>query len=220
MPDMIFICYADEKFIMQQERSIQAAINVGFQYYSTYNRDDLINTEFYKENKYILDLSRGGGYWLWKPFFILEAFKRISKNDIVVYSDCGDICNNGIVEFVSSYMNTNDILLVGREFINRQWTKRDCFVLMNCDSDNFHNGTQLEAGFCCFKKTDSVTSFLEEWLMYGKNKNIITDEPNICGKDNFPDFKDHRHDQSILSLLSIKYNIPRVGVGNFISYNV
>jgi hypothetical protein len=31
--------------------------------------------------------------------------------------------------------------------------------------------------------------------------------PNICGQQNSLEFKDHRHDQSILSLLVKKYNI-------------
>jgi hypothetical protein len=32
-------------------------------------------TEFYQEHKQILDRNKGGGYWLWKPFIILEALR-------------------------------------------------------------------------------------------------------------------------------------------------
>ena len=39
------------------------------------------------------------------------------------------------------------------------------------------------------------------------NKNILTDIPNACGLSNLPEFKDHRHDQSILSLLAKKHNV-------------
>ena len=33
------------------------------------------------------------------------------------------------------------------------------------------------------------------------------DIPNVCGVDNFPDFREHRHDQSVLSLLSVKHKL-------------
>jgi hypothetical protein len=34
----------------------------------------------------------------------------------------------------------------------------------------------------------------------------LTDIENAYGSDNYPNFKDHRHDQSIFSLLSKKYD--------------
>jgi hypothetical protein len=42
--------------------------------------------------------------------------------------------------------------------------------------------------------------------VYSENENIISDLPNIT-KPNLKGFKDHRHDQSILSNLAVKYNI-------------
>ena len=31
--------------------------------------------------------------------------------------------------------------------------------------------------------------------------------PNACGKENFPEFIEHRHDQSVLSLLKTRFGI-------------
>jgi hypothetical protein len=39
------------------------------------------------------------------------------------------------------------------------------------------------------------------WLTYCKDERIITDIPNTCGYGNYPGFIEHRHDQSILSIL-------------------
>ena len=55
------------------------------------------------------------------------------------------------------------------------------------------------------KNTNNI-NLLNEWLRYCRDPRIITDDPNMCGRPNFIEFKDHRHDQSILTILSIKYN--------------
>ena len=77
---------------------------------------------------------------------------------------------------------------------------------MNCDNEVYHNAPMIEAGTLVFKKTSLNEKFLNEWLFYCKNKNIITDIPNILGK-NDKEFIDNRYDQSVLSNLRIKYNM-------------
>jgi hypothetical protein len=91
------------------------------------------------------------------------------------------------------------------------WTKRDCFVLMDCDSKEYWNSPQVQAGINIWKNTPRVRSFLEEWLEYCKDPRIITDQPNTCGEDNLTEYQDHRHDQSILTNLLIKKGIRAFG---------
>ena len=47
-----------------------------------------------------------------------------------------------------------------------------------------------------------------EWLAYLTDRRIVSDDPNVMGKDNPKSFRDHRHDQSVLSLLSKKWGLP------------
>jgi hypothetical protein len=91
--------------------------------------------------------------------------------------------------------------------LNKTWTKRDCFVLMGCDSAEYWEAEQLMGGFSIFMKNEKNIKFLQEWLHYCCNKFIITDTPNTCGLENLPEFVDHRHDQSVLSILGVKHNI-------------
>ncbi len=77
---------------------------------------------------------------------------------------------------------------------------------MNCDSEEYYNASQCDASYQFYKKTDKTLKFLEEYNLYCSNENIISDLPNIT-KENLPEFKDHRHDQSILSLMAVKYKI-------------
>jgi hypothetical protein len=77
---------------------------------------------------------------------------------------------------------------------------------MNCDCDVYYDAPQVDASYQLFKKTPRVIEFLKEYDSYCSNENIISDLPNIT-QPNLPQFKDHRHDQSILSLMAVKHNI-------------
>ena len=44
---------------------------------------------------------------------------------------------------------------------------------------------------------------------YACDARIITDMPNVCGKQNYRGFIEHRHDQSIFSLLTKKYQVSQ-----------
>ena len=88
---------------------------------------------------------------------------------------------------------------------------------MNCDSENYWESIQIEAGFSVWKKTDFSIKILNEWLEYCCNWDIISDD-NL--NQNFNNFIDHRHDQSVLNNLSVKYNIHRdLYLRNFIECN-
>ena len=34
-------------------------------------------------------VTRGGGYWIWKPYIISKMLEQINENDILVYIDAG-----------------------------------------------------------------------------------------------------------------------------------
>lgn len=63
----------------------------------------------------------------------------------------------------------------------------------------------LHAAFSVWMKTEKNVEFISEWLRYVKDRRIITNEPNTCGLPNLPDFAEHRYDQAVLSLLSLKH---------------
>lgn len=202
-----FITYSDNNYTEQQIKLDEIASK--FFILNSYNRDWLITTDFYLKNKPILDLHRGGGYWLWKPFIILETLSKMEYGDILFYLDCGDIFTGGLYDFLKKYFdnsNIDSLLTYGGQNKQKWYTKRDTFSLMGCDEEKYHEHIQLEAGMICFKKTDNIINIVNEWLLYCTNPNISTDIKNITGP-NFNDFIDHRHDQSILTNLAIKYNL-------------
>lgn len=195
--------YDDSRFKLNESASKQSIAQI-----ESYSFNDLKNTHFYRQHEHILKQPKGIGYWLWKPYIILESLQKISDGDIVVYSDCGieiiadlnplyDICSNH--EPIMLFANSN--------FSNNTWTKRDCFVLMDCDSPFYWFGPHCDAAFSLWRKCPQSVAFLNEWIKYGSDERIITDLPNTSGKNNLPEFIDHRWDQSILSLLAQKYGV-------------
>lgn len=157
---------------------------------------------------------RGYGYWAWKPFVIKQTLDAVNEGDFVFYMDSGndiisdpeplyDLCsnNNGFMLFENRSGNPN-----GEIWNNREWTKKDCFTLMDCDTPDFVNGPQIDGAYQLYQKNKDTVKFVNEYLQYCLDPRIVTDEPNTTG-DNYSTFVDHRHDQSVASLLCLKYNI-------------
>jgi hypothetical protein len=71
-----------------------------------------------------------------------------------------------------------------------------------------YSGTgQLLASFVIIKNSWKSKLFVANWLTYASDERAITDLPNQLGKPNYPAFQEHRHDQSVLSLLGKKWNV-------------
>jgi hypothetical protein len=199
---------SNKLYIESRLRLNDSALKYGFDEVASYDFDDLKGTAFFEENKKLLLNPRGLGYWIWKPYILSETLKKVSEGDIVVYCDAGiEIIRN--VAPLFEICETQPILLFANGTLkNRVWTKRDAFILMKADSRKYRNGLQCDASFSVFKKCEQSILFLKDWLHFCCDERVVTEMPNVCGKKNFFGYKEHRYDQSILSLLAIKYNVP------------
>ncbi len=196
------VSYADENFVEQQE-FLHRIHKEGFVHHP-YTRKNLVKTKFYQENKELLDQAKGAGWWLWKPYYILETLKSAETNDFIIYSDCGDMFSPGLVEYLEKTLNDDDIslLLLGNAK-NGDMTKRDCFIKMNCDESDYHEANQLEAGFQVWRVCDESIKVVEEWLEFCRDKDIINNAPSTLGEE-LPGFTGHYNDQSILTNLAVR----------------
>jgi hypothetical protein len=209
--------YSDITHKKAQQQNTQTAIDIAkFDNVFSFNRND-IDQSFIEKNKHILDLNRGAGYWMWKPYVIKKALELIEEDEILFYSDSGLDFIKPIDELIPFLDKTSEgLLLFGLEdcHINKRWTKRDCFVLMGADNNEYTNAPQILASYVMLRKNKFTISFIDEWLLYVQDYRVVTDSPNECGLPNYPEFQDHRHDQSILSILGLKYKIkiiPDIG---------
>ncbi len=167
-----------------------------------------IDDHFYRKNKHILKQSTGAGYWLWKPYIIKKTLNQMSKNDILFYCDIGVILIKPIRPLVSLFDKLDQDVLptsLPPQFVEKHWTKRDTFIMMNCDKPKYTDTPQIQASYSLWKKTPFSIKLVDEWLHYAQDKHMITDTPSKM--PNYEGFRMHRHDQSIFSLLIKKYEI-------------
>ncbi|WP_339204042.1 hypothetical protein MHH56_23215 [Paenibacillus sp. FSL K6-3182] len=203
------VSFASPEFQSYQDRLNATALQYGVDRVISYHPSDLEGTAFARNNAAILQHEKGFGLWCWKPYILLDSLSKVEEGALVLYSDadtrftsplyplfahCAD--NGGFAFFKTAY------------YLNKSWTKRDSFVLMQCDSSSYWETEQVWAGFFMFYNNEKSRSLLEEWLFYCQDYKVISNAENSSGLPNFPEFIDHRYDQSILSLLTVKYSLP------------
>ena len=207
---LLCINYADEKFRPWQQIQTLSARYFGVDEVLEYSPQSL-DAEFVKKNKFILDQPRGAGYWVWKPYIIKDALSRVKNGDYVFYVDSGAMFVNN-PQLLIDTMNKNNvnIMVFGGvlNLLERNWTKRDAFILMDCDEEKYWNSGQIASGYILLKKSPEAENFIDDFLKYAQDPRIITDMPNQLGVENLPGFKENRHDQTIVSLLAKKRNLP------------
>lgn len=205
----ILINYADKLYYESQKHNSKSGLEVGgFTDAINYSSKDLDNSFFYK-NRNILMQPRGAGYWLWKPYIILKTLETMNDNDILFYCDAGASFIDSFDDYLFDicYKDEKGLILFNGAHINKKYTKRDCFYYMECDSEKYTEMNQLTATFQLCRKTDFTIEFYKEHIKFAEDPRILTDFPNQCGLKNYDGFLDHRHDQSILSILQKKYEV-------------
>jgi hypothetical protein len=207
MTKKVYINYADDAFKVQQDFALRKAKKEGgFNKIIGYTRD-AIDEEFYKQNKHILNQKRGGGYWLWKPYFIYKTLEDLNEGDYLFYSDSGAFFLKNIDILISELEKYNqDIMGFELPLIEKQWTKKELFINMDCHANEYTDSNQIQASFQLIKKSDFSINFYKTYLTLSTNEINITDkfDANITQDVSF---MDHRHDQSIFSLLYKKNNL-------------
>ena len=208
---IIAVNYADKKFRRAQKLNSRTAGQWGADRVIEYGPDD-IDEAFRRRNKEILDTPRGGGYYLWKPYFYRKAYDELGEGDYLVYIDSGAVYINKIQYLIDCMEQEETPLMIfslERERIEKGNTKRDAFVLTGCDEARYTDTPQSIGGYFVCKKAPEVTAYLDEVLHYAQDIRISSDKPNVMRLPNYAEFADHRHDQSVISLMSKKYGFKR-----------
>ena len=204
---IVCISYGDESFKQSLEYNGKSALEIAKadEFYG-YTPED-IDPEFKAKNDYILSKGRGNGYWLWKPYFLYKTLtEKLNDGDYLIYSDAG-IFYVDLAQKLVDFLNEKkaEMYLHRLPHLEKEYTKRDAFILMGVDGPFYAETGQFNAAFQVYRKSKFTEFFLGEYLYYAQDKRIITDDQNEMGTPNYEGFIDHRHDQSILSLLTKKY---------------
>jgi hypothetical protein len=203
------VTFADTNMTRSQDLCMGSALSMGVDDSRGYNPDwwtawKHVDT-FEWLNKETLNQARGAGYWLWKPWAIADRMKMLNDGDILIYSDAG-------VEFIAPVQEIinrmeEDIFFFTNGWPHIEWCKMDCIESIIPDKIKI-DGTerdikQVQASVIFFRVNAKTRAFVKEWLLYSQMPGFIDDSPSKV--PNYPTFAEHRHDQSILTCLQIKY---------------
>jgi hypothetical protein len=197
-----------DKYIDAGKRLIQQSTTLNlFTESILYTPEYLKTTEFWEMHKDFVN-KRGYGYWLWKSFIIKKTMENMKDGDILLYLDCGcELDNNKKNELLNSIniVKQDKIMATPTRCENdREWTKMDLIEKLDMNNESLDT-RQRQAGAILFLVCNETRELVNEWYNIGCNYHNIDDSPSIL--TNFPNFVEHRHDQSIFSLLTKKYNM-------------
>jgi len=203
----VLINYATREFKISQKLNSLTGLHIGgFDRVINYGPKN-ISKVFRKKNAEIFNCKRGGGYWIWKPYIILKTLKKLKYGDIIFYCDSGALFIDDVNPLIDLALNKQDVVCFNVGFKEKKYTKRDAFVLMDCDTKVYSESDQRLATFIVIKKTSLSISFFKDFLNFSLDKRIISDDDNVLGHENHAGFVENRHDQSIFSLLTKKYKL-------------
>lgn len=158
-----------------------------------------IEKTYFDNHCQILNNKKGAGLWLWKPYFISKALSNIEYGDVLVHCDAAAIFIKNINTLVKSLKDSNqDIMFFDLPLLEKEWTKPSLISFFG--NKDFGVTNQISASFFVMIKTKKTEKFIEEWLNLCENPNLLDwfeEDKSI--------FKNHRYDQSILSLLAKKH---------------
>jgi hypothetical protein len=148
---------------------------------------------------------RGGGYWFWKgPLMLHHLQHDVREGDFLVYADTDMLDHFVWLPNVLEFMVEEDQNLVMYQIPqkNRLYTKSDvyhayCGGTLKDQLRDQRN--QFAASFVIIRKDKATMQLTELWKRGTQTYHFINDDPSTM--KNVPLFREHRHDQSIITLI-------------------
>lgn len=204
----MIVTYGDERWKNMRELFVKMASKYGgADVVKAYTWSD-IDEEFKIKNAHILQNPRGGGYWLWKPYIVNDALSKLEEGDYLLYVDAGRPIINKVRYLIEALEQSGQDVMTfctrSVASLEKFWSKRDAFILLDCEEKEYWDTRQRGGGLLVLRKTIESVKLVKDWLYFAQDERITTDKENQLGKSNYEGFRENRHDQVSLSLLSKK----------------
>lgn len=214
MVQKVFITFGagNNDYVNAVNRIVYQAKNLNvFDKVIGYGVKDLQSDEEFWANhsKFILAHKKGFGYWLWKPYLLCKTLNELNDGDVVLYCDAGCELDVRKAFKMNEYFSIveKDLLLGDLTCDEKVWTKKDLILYLDVDKPEYLLCKQRRGGTIMVKKCEETMKLLSEWFAVATadNYHYLDDSKSIA--KNYPCFKQHRHDQSIFSLLTKKHRL-------------
>ena len=174
--------------------------------YDTKSLRGIIPTFFSRHEHFITANSRGFGYWLWRPYLLLERVKKLRPNEILLFLDAGCELNvnaksTGRLFDYMGLAKESGLCLMRNSHLLTSWCKRDTLDVFGVKQNSTLR--TVEPGVFFLTNSQENISLLESWIEWAIKENYhhLDDSPST--QTNYLNFIEHRHDQSLLTLLLV-----------------
>ena len=153
---------------------------------------------------------RGYGYWVWKPWVILQVMKQAQPGDVVVYLDAGCTVHTSPASKLRYQWYLDRIrhqgTLLFHESPEFYWTKRDVIEHFQLNEDDIESG-QIVGTVQGHLVAQSGIEFVQSWLRTCTmdSGRLLLDVLSKANEDKR--FIEHRHAQSVLSCFGKTHKI-------------
>jgi len=131
--------------------------------------------------------------YVYKTYCLYDA-KRFGS--LILWIDSGAMLLKS-AESIFNSIQQDDIFLVGDSHKNKDYTHSNCRLVMNASEEELQDN-QLWAGLVGYKYQGKYQDMINEAFRYSMIPGCLDGNQ-----------ENHRHDQSVLSILASRYNAPR-----------
>lgn len=200
---ILLLTFSSSRFIGSARLLCKRAIELDFTFVRIFSPLDL-TSNFVQENAETLIHQRGAGYWIWKPWIILDTLKILDGDEGFLYLDAGALPNLHVDSYLN-FLTDGKIHLWSQKSAledNKYWVDPDVWEHIVGDRDV--RGTHAWAGAILSPNTEECRRIIEMWLNLCLNPKLLRPE-TFQSYTRGSELIAHRHDQSILNCLIFKY---------------
>lgn len=205
----ILINYADSKYESARKWNTRTGRWLGkFDAVFEFGPND-VDRDFRDTHNDIFSIERGNGCWLWKSYFLNKVINECKDGDIIMYLDAGAFFVRDPRILFKYVDENNPIFVTDIPLIESNWTKPECFDIM--DAWQFADTNQIQSGYIVILVNSFTRYFFKEYFELSSNTKMLIpaglSKKDVINKNYGSSFVSHREDQSILSLLCKKHKI-------------
>ncbi len=189
-------------------------LKTSFKSVKLFNEHDL--TDFFNKLPIEIHETRGYFYWTFKPYIIHKTMLEAQENEIMIYADSGLFFKD------IAYLNTiihnterNGYTFFQIDHNVKSYCKCEVIPYFEFDVDKALTDNMVDASVVFVKNTVFMRNIIKQWLDLCLKPELITDLSTGTCK-NSSNFKDHRHDQTLLSVIihnnNLKITGPKTGL--------
>jgi hypothetical protein len=162
---------------------------------------------YFKHHKFIREHQKGFGFWIWKPAILSYLLHHLEDDEIVLYLDSGCQLNSNeqsklrFQQYIE-ICRDRDLLVMqlSDDLTDAEWTKNSTLEALD-PHKVFRDTNQVQATLMFAIKSEKSQQIAKKWLNHcTESKYSLLVDPSSSDYQT-SEFKDHRHDQSIFSLV-------------------